>query len=154
MNVMNASPHAGPRERPRDPGLDTLVDIANRSHVPLGITLFVHGLVITGEMISERQYFAEQVETVARLLEPAGVAVGTAEGSRAGAPRSPGEGGRRQEDAPLEEPGEPEFVHLRNARLLTGGTIVPTGGSGFLWRGRVSAVDGYSVTVTGDTPRG
>jgi hypothetical protein len=151
---MDVRSRAGTHERPRDPGLDTLVDIANRSHVPLGITLFVHGLVITGEMISQREYFAEQVETVARLLEPAGVDVGTAEGRTAGAARPPSEGGRREEDAPLEEPGEPEFVHLRNARLLTGGAIVPKGGPGFLWRGRVLAVDGYSVTVTGDTPRG
>ena len=151
---MNGNPPSGSREQPRDLGLDTLVDIANRSHVPLGITLFVHGLVITGEMISQRDYFATQAETVTRLLEPAGVDVGTAEGSAAGAPHPPAEGGRRQEDAPLDVPGEPEFVHLRNARLLTGGTIVPKGGPGFLWRGRVSAVDGYSVTVTGDTPRG
>lgn len=42
------------------------------------------------------------------------------------------------------------MVHLRDAALYTGGTRYPTDG-GMLWRGRLSAVDGFMPGVFGQS---
>lgn len=38
------------------------------------------------------------------------------------------------------------FIHLKDARLVNAGTVVP-GNSGMLWRGRLSSVIGFTIGV-------
>lgn len=51
--------------------------------------------------------------------------------------------------SPIEHDG-PEcfasFIHLKDARLVNAGTVVP-GNSGMLWRGRLSSVIGFTIGV-------
>ena len=38
-----------------------------------------------------------------------------------------------------------KYIHLKNSRVFnTGGKPIPARGDGFLWRGRISSVDGFS----------
>ena len=145
--------------RPRDPSLDALVDMPNRVGRGLTVALVVGGATITGELISERQFFDEQDALVARLTKAQHVELPAAEGGvaepqgtgAAGRPTPPHGVGRRKADLP-DEVGEPTFVHLRHARLhgAAGGSTELTRPAGVLWRGRVDSVDGYAIL---DAPR-
>lgn len=44
------------------------------------------------------------------------------------------------------EGSSPSFIHLKEARLVNAGTVVP-GNRGMLWRGRLSSVIGFTVGV-------
>jgi hypothetical protein len=47
---------------------------------------------------------------------------------------------------PFEETGERHFIHLENARFFMPGNVpIPTTGPGVLWRGRLDAVDGFTM---------
>ena len=147
-------PPAGAEARPRDPSLDALVEMPDRVGRGLTVALVVRGATITGELISEREFFDEQDALVARLVAAQHVELPDAEGGVAapgaagggGRPTPPGGVGRRKADAP-NEVGEPTFVHLRRARLLGAGGVsaVAAPPAGLLWRGRVDSVDGYAI---------
>jgi hypothetical protein len=151
MSTSSKVPNAARDDRPRDPSLDALADMPNRVGRGLTVALYVRGAIVVGELISERQFFDEQEALVERLLAAQHVELPDAEGAAAptpAAPRAarPGGMGRRAVDAP-DEVGEPTFVHLRRARVIRpGGSEAEVGPrASVLWRGRVDAVDGYSI---------
>jgi hypothetical protein len=95
-----------------------LVHDANRGKLagPAAITLFVKGLIVSGEIVGIDEYMrlAFQHE-----------------------PEKPDE---------AEIPHEPHFIHLKDAKIFRGGDagmITAPGGSGVPWRGRLSSVDGF-----------
>jgi len=153
MSTSSKVPNAARDDRPRDPSLDALVDMPNRVGRGLTVALYVRGAVVVGELISERQFFDEQEALVERLLAAQHVDLPDAEGAapasaapQASRPGAPVGMGRRAVDAP-DEVGEPTFVHLRRARVIRPGGSEPEVGprTSVLWRGRVDAVDGYSI---------
>lgn len=102
------------------------------SGVEMGVTLTFHGMIISGNVISGRRY--------AELLGEQGDVIGIGDYYRDYAePLSNIDAGE----------GEgPHFIHLRDARMVVGGTVLPTSGS-MLWRGKLSEVVGHIVGVLG-----
>jgi hypothetical protein len=85
----------------------------------LEIILSVRGMLINGELISSTTYFKELFEE---------------------------NNGNEEKEAEQPVSEERHFIHLRNAKFfMTGSTAIPGEGSGFLWRGRLTAIDGFTL---------
>jgi len=98
--------------------LQRLVQNNNTQEYSTQITLYVGGKLISGEMISYRQYFEKaQGETI-----------------------EPGPGKNSEY-----HPATPHYIHLENAIFhgIVNSGIFPGEGSGVLWRGRLSEVQGF-----------
>jgi hypothetical protein len=131
-----------PTEPITDLVLSVLVRAVNRGETSnLGISLLLGGSWLTGSMIGGRMWFDE----LARLID---AKTGREDGQlfRAiGETAYPSESERLAAgQAPLE--AEPGFLHLREARLLTGSAVrVPEPGG--LVRVKLSSVDGWLVGI-------
>jgi hypothetical protein len=120
---------AGPGQHAADLVLESIVSAVNRS--PAGgipITLYVGGIVVSGEMIGDRQY----AELAGRE-----VASGGSETHR--------RLGQTIADfavAAVDPAASPQHVNLREVVLAMPGSHTLTVNA--VWRGRLAAVDGYS----------
>lgn len=115
--------------------LQWFVRVAGQSNLEVGITLSVRGHLVSGLLISPQAYFQRLAEQFARPFEDAGST--DAESIRAlirGFDESPG---REQDPAA-------QYIHVRDARVYTG-SEQPVSPDGMLWRGKVAAVDGFSL---------
>lgn len=109
--------------------LELLIGIAEKDNA-IPITLNVGGLIVSGFLISQAAYFKEFMYGAMYRQYQKGI----------------------EEDPTLAESKEAEsetrlhkFIHLRNAKIFyPGQKPIPGEGDGFLWRGRIAAVDGYS----------
>jgi hypothetical protein len=116
--------------------LQSLVSIVNGNNGEFPVTLYVKGLMISGNLVSGHKYFAglraqltqffggesEKIrETVAYLTEP----------------------GESFLDETNEFKDFPQYVHLRGAMTLTPGQKAIPSGEGGWWRGRLANVDGF-----------
>ena len=122
-----------------DPGpspdvlVQLLVQTANAGGLKAGVTLWVGGLIVSGELVG----MADYIEGVARELE------NTGDGGKtlADVYRKLGESwlsNLKDDDAP-----PPQLIHLSNAKTYApGGTAIPTS-RGVWWRGRLNSVDGW-----------
>ena len=120
--------------------LQSLVRMANESSLEIGITLQVSGMLVSGNLVSGKQYFegfandfaspfANDPETASAIKDSFG-----AYGEIYGQPK---EG---EPDRPA-----PQFVHLKDARFFnTAGNPIP-GNRGVWWRGRICEVGGFSL---------
>ena len=117
--------------------LTDLVDMANHG-VSLPVTLSVQGQLVTGRLASALDYF-DQVEQDIREV-PLG-RLGEAVRSRIRASRPPTEGSALVAAMP------PMYVHLVNARYVSrqGEYLPPQGTPALIWRGKIAAVDGFSI---------
>lgn len=113
--------------------LQWLGGFINETNLNIGITLTVGGNMITGTLIPHTAYF----ERLAKDLSAPFAAAG-------------GESQQILHDRIIRfnDPVDPEtqlpiqYIHLDNARLHTGGNqILPDKGT--LWRGKLSAVEGF-----------
>lgn len=138
----------GSAELAYDPDVDwllqNLVAVVNRGLI-VYITLTVGGAMISGEAISRVKYFEELREAFRDgrdqedpnvmdewvRIHASNFAVDLEEGAEAAEARS--------------RMSPPGFIHLRNARLYqTSALPIPSSG-GVLWRGRLSAIDGFHL---------
>lgn len=121
--------------------LQSLVQMANDANLQVAITLQVSGMLVSGYLVSGKQYFegfaAEFAGAFATHPE-------LAESIRTSF-RSYGDiYGRQEEEA---ETPPPQFVHLSDARFFnTAGNPIP-GNRGVWWRGRLCEVGGFSLGV-------
>jgi hypothetical protein len=98
------------------------VRIANEHNKDNGITLSVGGAVISGILISDRQYFEQlAIETHTEAFSSLG-------------DYKP----ENIEHIPL------NYIHLKDAKIINGATAIPSSG-GRLWRGKIASVDGFSL---------
>lgn len=126
--------------RPPDWFLVELVRRANRGDFSIGLTLCVGGVVVSGTLVSGREYFEGFAEAVAAAARDPAVAERAREFFRrpaalyAAEPEGPDAAG---------EDGPPAYIHLKDARFSPEGP-------GVHWRGRLAAVDGFALgTVAG-----
>jgi len=118
--------------------LQSLVSVVNESDIEFGITLFVEGLTISGQLVSGRKYF----ETFAKDFSDAYPgSAGSKENIRqafanhvAIYERDDSEGGS----------SPPQFIHLINCRCFSPGGVLPKN-RGVLWRGKINAVSGSNL---------
>ena len=115
--------------------LQWFVRVASQANLEVGITLSVRGHLVSGLLISPQTYFHLLAEQFAKPFADAGSS--DAESIRAlvrGFDESTGK----------EEDPAAQYIHVRDARVYTGhqGPVSP---DGMLWRGKVAAVDGFSL---------
>lgn len=95
-----------------------------------GITLAVNGLLISGKIISEKDFLLSNktLNALDEIVEES--ARETTGGGKM--PRSPHE----------------FFIHLKNAKVFAfGGNPIPSQGDGAFWRVRLSSVDGFFMNT-------
>lgn len=131
--------------------LRMLVKLADHVGLSLWITLAVDGLHVTGEMISAGRYAAEFKEqflggiesldetmqqSAADLLNRASFALD---------PKAIHDEARRQAGDAAVPLVEPDYIHLRSARVVHSPEIGLDIRGGALWRFRLAKVDGFSL---------
>ncbi len=125
-----------------DPMLKTFVRFAEEQDLSLGVTLTIHGLLISGNIISYQKY----LEGIAQGFESA---TGNQEIGQilAESFRNASQGYmeiQKKEAEALEGLLYPRYINLSDARFIFGNSIVPTE-KGVYWRGRLEEVDGFSL---------
>lgn len=119
--------------------LQNLVSIVNNSGIEFGVTLSVEGMVLSGTLVSGKKYFEIFAEQFANAYPGK---ADTKEEIREALAKNAELYTEREED---ESRPPPQFIHLEDCRhFSTSGHVLP-GNQGFLWRGRINAVSGFSL---------
>ena len=129
--------------------LRMLVENANDFGLEVPITLFVAGAVLSGVLTSGKVYFDLFADRFAAGWPEEGQAAIRASMASPGAVYpllKPGEKSQRKQPA--------QFIHLRDARVISGQRHYPQTPDGLLWRGRLAAVGGYSLGRLSDSVAG
>ncbi|AFZ17068.1 gas vesicle accessory protein GvpU [Allocoleopsis franciscana] len=120
--------------------LETFVSLAEVQDISLGVTLTIHGLLISGNIISFQKY----LEGIAQGFESAtgNQKIGQiiAESYR-NASQEYSKVRREQEELPPRQ-----YIHLSDARFRFGDSVVSPG-TGVYWRGRLDEVDGFFLGI-------
>src|SRR5262245_44066647 len=127
----------------RDWNLLNLIDLANRLEAGFPVTIVCGGAVITGDLVSVREYFRLFGELLSGPFEPH-----NQEAADAIRKQFEGVGDEiraeiEEEESGAREPTLPSFIHLRNAQFVAGNAMLPT--NGMLWRGKLSHVSGFAL---------
>lgn len=113
----------------KDSILEFFVQAANKHDFSLDITLNVKGSVITGTLISAKEYFTTLSETF--------------EGGGEIAQMLSEQLGKSGEAAENNDDPEAHFIHMKETRVYCGDSK-PTPSKGeILWRGKLSEIDGF-----------
>lgn len=119
--------------------LQFLVNVANRSSMEVGITLQVSGMLVSGSLVSGKEYFEGFGTIFSSAFSDPELA--------ASIKKSVSSQGDIYADDD-DEGGDqslPQFIHLKNARFFnTAGRPIP-GNCGVWWRGRICEVGGFSL---------
>lgn len=99
--------------------LESLIDFVTNDGGALPITLQVGGLFISGLLMSEELYFKQAFISLENKI-----------------PTFP-------KFSELSHPLPADFIHLADARIVSGGSTIPQGDRGIFWRGKLEAVDGF-----------
>jgi hypothetical protein len=113
----------------KDNILEFFVQAANKHNFSLDITLNVKGAVITGTMVSAKEYF----NILSEILEE-GNEIAQAVSEQLG---------KAGEEAEANPDSEAYFIHVKNTKVYCGDSK-PTPSKGeILWRGKLTEVDGF-----------
>lgn len=132
--------------RSEDWFLQSLVNVVNGGQLSFGVTLNVGGFLISGVMVSGREYFdglggdfasgvddSEAASLIKETFNKYGAIydIDDVEGKEEGLPR-------------------PAYIHMRDAQFFsTSGDPVPSN-QGVWWRGRISEVQGFVLGCLGE----
>jgi hypothetical protein len=134
--------------------LQSLVQMVNNSKSPMsfGITLSVGGVLVSGELIGGQHYFEGfGNEFTGSFSDPKMAAPVKESFSRLG--------GNIYGAAAQSEPSGksatgavagPSYIHLKNARMFPAGGKASQSTRGMFWRGKLSAVDGFTLGTLND----
>jgi hypothetical protein len=114
----------------------------------MGLTITLGGTVISGQLISGRQYFEE----LSDQIKGGSTNMGNETLEMLGdnwkmltqiydKPEGAGDDW---------QPAPAGYIHMRQAKIYTPGQHPLPGGQGLLWRGKVAAVDGFALGQFGD----
>ncbi len=125
--------------------LQHLVSMTNQFQLFFPVTLSVGGVLISGEIVDGKTYFDEFAALMKeRLSNISGEQFATHMGEIY---RSAGDRYLQSASEGEERPAvsEPNYIHLRKAKLFhAGGASIPRG-EGVLWRVRLGAIDGFTL---------
>lgn len=113
----------------KDNILAFLVQATNKHDVSIDITLNVNGAIVTGTIVSAKEYFVSLSETfedgseVAQQLSEKFAQAGEAIDS--------------------EDGGEASFIHLKDAKVFCGSSKATPSKGAALWRGPLSDINGF-----------
>ncbi len=139
MNIAEPLPKRSASAAQKDPMLQALAEVPERSPLELGVTLNVKGLLITGFIISQVTYFESLVSGLNNTSQDSEIKESLAEflsGLK-----------EKLADQPKEQYSQeyPQFIHLRNVKIYPSeGQGMPTYGDA-LWRGSLDSIDGFSL---------
>ena len=116
-----------------DPVLNTVIDaIEHNDGFHVGVTLYIGGILVSGEMVSDREYLTG----VGKAFVAAGDGSPSSYATQLGRALSEAAG------RATSQVGGHRFINLRNVRVLSpGSTLMPSNG---YWRASAGHVDGYS----------
>lgn len=141
----------GSSEHDSDWFLRVLVKLADHVGLTTWITLAVDGCHVTGELISAGEYadefkqqFLSGIDEVSETTRDAARNLLDA-ASMALDPKAVHEAAKRQAGDASVALLEPEFLHLRSARVVHSPEIGLDIRGGALWRFRIASVDGFSL---------
>jgi hypothetical protein len=141
--MSDADDAPSPLDRVFAPELDwhqqQMVGDANDLGLEFAVTGFGAGAVITGVLTSGKVYFDLFADRFAAGWPKEGRAELRASLA------APGDVYPRLEPGEKSHRRPAQFIHLRDARVVTAQGNLPTTVEGLLWRGRLSAVSGYSL---------
>jgi hypothetical protein len=124
--------------------LQNLVALVNDTPIEFGITLFVGGVTISGQLVSGKKYF----ETFAKEFSDAYPGSAETQENLRQAFASHAAIYDRKDGDEVAPP--PHFIHLINCRCFSPGGVLPSN-RGVLWRGKINAVSGFSLgTLSSD----
>ncbi|NLI93804.1 MAG: hypothetical protein GX434_16905 [Peptococcaceae bacterium] len=107
-----------------------LISRIETEKLSLNITLNIKGIVISGSIISEKEYCERLVHYLNDISEIKGIApMGRNHWAET----------NRQDAEPLQE----EYIHLKNAKIYFSSIDSAPLDEGVLWRGKLSTVDGF-----------
>lgn len=121
--------------------LQYLVALVNGGGTRHGLTLAIEGSIVSGIMVSHREYFEE----FARKYVEGLTAANPDEDWRDVGEIYASFGKDDSDDADDKIQPLPQYIHLRDARIFApGGNPIP-GNEGVLWRSRIAAVSGFTM---------
>lgn len=128
--------------------LARVIAFADNYRIEQSITLFCGGVIISGIVISGREYCRGLAETVRGYPVFGGKEAG--DGPLLTAVMAEAYRRFEAEYPPFELESEdpprfPDHIHLRDARIVTPGQS-PKPPEGMLWRGKMTAVDGFTLS--------
>ncbi|HGY9632367.1 TPA: gas vesicle accessory protein GvpU [Pseudomonas putida] len=121
----------------KDPFLCSLVEIVHSRPITFGLTLSTPGGVVTGTLISTKEFFEAFADSFAGAWP--------VEGSDSVREGFAAWGEQRGDVFKSSEDGKDPFIHLKNARYIDGGGALPAKGEGVLWRGKLDEITGFSL---------
>jgi len=130
--------------RPVDCFLRSLVEIVNDESANIPITLSVGGLLISGDMIGGKTYFdefARQFKDGFRNISNETASTIEETFKRLGDVYDP----IQKESQGSAAIPKPYLIHLKDAQIYQSGAGRPPSEKKVLWRGRLEAVDGFSL---------
>ncbi len=122
-------------------GLVSIVDQNNFTSI--GVILHVGGLIISGKLVSEQSYFKGiSIEMVSENLHEH-----LRDDFREAFQKLAHAAHELDNSEASSGPNKslPEFIHLKDAKMYPDSKEPIPDNKGILWRGRISAVDGFSI---------
>lgn len=132
--------------------LYALVGFADMSGVQTTITVATPAGFITGLVIGTAEYYRRTADVWDAGWKGEGKTPETSPGQIWRKMYERFEARREEQLEEGEERGEAGFIHIADARIVSGASTIPQG-SGLLWRGRLSEVIGYSLGSLGPALR-
>ncbi|MGD6796135.1 gas vesicle accessory protein GvpU [Metabacillus indicus] len=120
----------------KDSVLEFFVQASNKHDFALDITLNVNGAVISGTMISAKEYF----DTLSETFEDGSEVAQNLSEQLSRASESIEENGS----------GEAHFIHLKNTKVYIGDSKSTPSKGQIIWRGKLSEVNGFFLGKISD----
>ncbi|MGP1909674.1 gas vesicle accessory protein GvpU [Metabacillus sp. JX24] len=120
----------------KDSVLEFFVGASNKHGFALDITLNVNGAVVSGTMISAKEYF----DTLSETFEDGSEVAQNLSEQLSRASESIEENGS----------GEAHFIHLKNTKVYIGDSKSTPSKGQIIWRGKLSEVNGFFLGKISD----
>lgn len=132
--------------RPADRAL-TLLLLAAERDLHVGMTVSAGGVVVSGTLVGTVAYGRALADHFVSAMGGTTMDEGLADALRALMDDADdvSHGDRRATPDPAAYERSVSFVHLSDARVVHGGTVLPNGRRGVLWRCRADEVTGWSL---------
>lgn len=118
--------------------LRALVAMSEKTHIEIGVTLTVNGLIVTGFIIDQATYFQHLIEGIRKTQADAEIKDLLTDFMD-------------QVNLSLQKSSDedtlhlPKYIHLRDVKIYPSeGRGMPTYGE-TIWRGHLSSIDGFSL---------
>lgn len=127
----------------KDGLLEIFVSLANKVEgFQISVTISVKGSLVSGLIIGHEEYKKLLIQSFRHSSGPFNIGEVLADQLEKGFSQKVSS----SDDEGDDEDSEINFIHLRNAQIIApSGEMIPNG-EGFLWRGRIDSIDGFTFS--------